>query len=57
MAALLVEICSEVQLSDFERAFILCFVGVWFIATPLSFLSALIRRNCGKKGGMDGTDL
>lgn len=57
MAALIVEICKEVQLSDVERAFILYLVGAWFIATPLTFILVLIRRSGRKKGDKDGSEV
>lgn len=57
MAALLVEICKEVQLFDVERAFILYLVGAWFIVTPLCFLLVLIRRSGRKKGDKDGSEV
>lgn len=57
MAALLFEICKEVQLSDVERAFIMYLVGAWFIVTPLCFLLALLRHSGRKKGDKDGTEV
>ena len=53
MAALLVEICKDVQLSDIERAFIIFLLGSWFFALPICYLRVIFRNRGGKKDGTE----